>query len=127
MDWLSAKAAFGLARWVWGLIVLVAAVLALGALYGAITAKPKAEARLATNQVQAAQQNGADAVNVVGQAGEREAASDDLTRSNDKEIRNAQGADAPVAAAARNAGLASLCRRASYQRDPKCVQYANSR
>jgi Flp pilus assembly protein TadB len=103
----------------------IAVILALAWLYSAITAKPKAEARLATNQAQAASQSGSDAVNVVGKAGEREAASDDLSRSNEKDIRNAQGSDAPVAAPARDAGIAALCRRAAYHDDARCVRLRN--
>ena len=105
----------------------LAAVFALWALYNAVTANPKAEARLSRNQAQAAQESGSDAVNTVGRAGEREAASDALTRSNEKEIRNAEGADAVVAAPVRDAGLASLCKRRAYSRDPRCVQHANPR
>ena len=105
----------------------LAAVLVLVAVYNAITARPKAEARLNRNQAQAAQASGRDAVDRVGAAAEREAEGDALTRSNEKEIRNAQGADAPVDPAARDAGLRSLCRRAAYRRDPKCLQLANPR
>lgn len=110
----------------WAICALLI-VLAGWWLYGSITAKPKAEARLGRNQAEAAQQSGADAVNAIGSAGEREAASNDLTRTNEQEIRNAQGADATVAAPARDAGLRALCRRSSYQRDPKCLQLANPR
>lgn len=109
---------------VW-IIGAIAFLLLLWALYSAITAKPKAEARLARNQAEAASQSGADAVNTVGRAGDREAAGDALTRSNDKDIRDAEGADATVAAPVRDAGLASLCKRRAYSRDPRCVQYAD--
>lgn len=93
--------------------------------YNFITAKPKAEAALAKNQVEAVQRSAEDAIKVVGKAQEREAASADLTQSNDKEIRNAQGADAQVDPAVRDAGLRSLCRRASYRGDPKCLRLVN--
>ncbi len=104
-------------------LALITVVLWWG--YSALTGRSKAEARLGKNQAEAAAQSGQDAVNTVGAAGDREAASADLTRSNDQEIRNAEGADAAVAAPARDAGLASLCRRASYRNDPKCVQRAH--
>lgn len=109
------------------LIATIIALAALWWLYSALTAKPEAEARLGKNQATAASQSGADAVNTVGEAGDREAAADALTRSNEAEIRNAQGADAPVAGAARDAGLRALCRRDSHKRDPKCLQFADPR
>lgn len=108
-------------------IAAAVAVLVLWALYNAITAKPKAEARLGRNQAEAAAESGSDAVNTVGAAGDREAASDALTRSNEEEIRHAEGADAAVADPARTAGLRALCRRASYRGKPECVQFADPR
>ena len=99
----------------------VAILLAVFWLYSFITARPEAEARLGKNQAEAAAQSGRDAVNTVGAAGEREATSADLTRENDRDIRNAEGADATVAAPARDAGLAALCRRATYQDTKQCV------
>lgn len=104
-------------RW---FVVGIAILAALWWLYSAITAKPEAEARLGRNQADAASESGSDAVNTVGKAGDREAASDALTRSNDQEIRNAEGSDAKVATPARDAGLAALCRRAAYRNDPRC-------
>jgi hypothetical protein len=109
---------------------ILAAVAVIGALwwlYSAITAAPKAEARLGRNQAEAAQESGSDAVNAVGAAAERESSSADLTRTNEQEIRNAEGADAAVAAPARDAGLASLCKRRAYSRDPRCVQRSDPR
>ncbi len=107
--------------------IVIAALLAAWWLYSFVTANPKAEARLGRNQAEAASQSGQDAVNTVGAAGEREAASDALTRSNEKDIRNAEGANAPVAAPARDAGLRGLCQRRSYNRDPKCLQFTDPR
>lgn len=110
--------------------VILAAVAALAAawwVYSALTANPKAEARLSRNQAQAASESGSDAVNTVGAAGDREAASDALTRSNERTIRNAEGADAAVAAPARDAGLRSLCQRRAYRGKPECLQYADPR
>ena len=66
------------------ILAALAIVLALWWLYATITAKPKAEARLGGNQARAAQESGRDAVNAVGAAADREAASDALTRSNEK-------------------------------------------
>jgi hypothetical protein len=110
-----------------GVVAALLVVWALWWVYSTITAKPKAEAKLRGNQVEAAQESGKDAVNTVGAAGEREAASADLDRTNEGDIRNAEGADAAVAAPVRDSGFASLCRRASYREHPKCVQRANPR
>lgn len=126
MDWLTGKALFGVARWAWGMIALIALLLALWGLYGAFTAKPKAEARLGKNTTEAALQSGSDAVATVGAAAQRDQAADDLTRSNADDISHAKGADAPVDPAARDAGLRSLCKRAAYRGDDKCVQLAPS-
>ena len=95
--------------------------------YNAITAKPKAEARLGKNQAESATASGRDAANTVGTAGARDAGIDATTRENERNIRNAQGADAPVAAPVRDAGLVSLCRRASHLHDPKCLLLAHPR
>lgn len=106
---------------------LVAAVLLLGAawwLYGAITAKPKAEARLGHNTTEAALESGRDAVGAVSAEAAAERASDDLTRENADAIRHAEGADARVAAPARDAGLRSLCKRAAYRGSQQCLQLA---
>lgn len=97
---------------------------ALWWLYSAITANPKAEARLSRNQAEAALESGRDAVGAVSAEAALERGHDDLTRSNADAIRNAEGADAPVAAPARDAGLRSLCKRRSSAGDPKCVQFA---
>ena len=45
----------------------------------------------------------------------------------EKEIRNAKGADAPVDPAVRDAGLASLCRRAAYRSSERCLRFTSSR
>lgn len=100
--------------------IAIAAALVLWWLYSTITAKPKAEARLGRNTTEAAQQSGQDAVNTIGAAGEREAASDALTRSNDRDIRNAEGSSTIVAAPADKAGRAAVCRRLANRNDPAC-------
>ena len=122
MTLLAGKPILGLARWVWALLVPIAVVGALWWVYSALTANPKAEARLSRNQAQAASESGSDAVNTVGAAGDREAASDALTRANEADIRNAPGAADPVSAEARAAGLSALCKRAAYKDDPRCAQ-----
>ena len=126
MGWLTGKAIFGLARWVWALLAFAGVLLAVWWLYSTWTANPKAEARLGRNQASAASESGADAVNTVGRAGDREAGDDALTRSNEEDIRNAEGSDATVAPGARDAGLAALCRRRAYADDPRCVRDART-
>lgn len=104
------------------ILAALAVILALVWLYSAITANPKAEARLGRNQAEAAAESGSDAVNTVGAAGDREAAIDALTRDNDRSIRDAEGSDVPVAAPARDAGLDALCRRAAYRNSLRCLE-----
>lgn len=104
--------------WAIGAVLLL--LLALWA-YNALTRDAKTEAKLGRNQAEAASEAGRGAVNTVATAGARETDGEELTRSNEKEIRNAEGADAQVHGAARDAGLNSLCRRAAYRSDPRCV------
>ena len=79
-----------------------------------------ARARLGEATAKAASRNGQDAVATVGAAARREQQSDALTQTNEKEIRDAQGANAPIDPAVRDAGLASLCRRAAYRDHQRC-------
>lgn len=102
---------------------LLAALVALNRCSAARTAHT--EAKLATSQADAAQKSGTDAVETTGNVMGNEAAADRTTKENHDAIANAEGASAPVAAPVRDAGLRSLCARASYRRDPKCVQYAS--
>lgn len=99
------------------ILLLVVAFLTVKSMF---TAGPKAEARLGKNQAEAAAQSGSDAVNTVGKAGDREAAIAELDRTNEREIRSADGAQDGVKAPVRDAGLAALCRREAYQRDARC-------
>lgn len=87
----------------------------------------KTEAKLSANQTGAALASGKDAVDTVGQTAARDAATDTITRENDRAIRNAPGAAAPVDPAAHAAGLASLCRRAAYRGKPECLQQPPAR
>ena len=105
--------------------MVVGAIIVLLLLWGGyrlLTANPKAEARLARNQAEAASQSGADAVNTVANAAEREAAGDALTRENEGNIRNAEGANAEVAAPVNDAGLDALCKRAAYRNSLRCLE-----
>ncbi len=79
-----------------------------------------ARARLGEAAATAASRNGEDAVATVGAAARREQHSDALTRTNEEEIRDAQGADVRVDPAVRDAGLAGLCRRPAYRDSERC-------
>jgi hypothetical protein len=79
-----------------------------------------AQSKVERSQADAASNSAADAIGTVANAGEREAASEDLTRSNDRTIRNAPGANQTVDPRAADAGLRALCLRRAYSADPKC-------
>lgn len=100
--------------------LLAAGFLWLEACQTARTAKT--EVKLSTNQTGAAIASGKDAAATVGESAARDAATDSITRENDRAIRNAPGAAAPVDPAADAAGRASLCRRAAYRGKPECLQ-----
>lgn len=79
-----------------------------------------AQSRVERAQGTAASNSAADAVNTVAASGEAARASEDMTRKNEKDIRNAKGSDAAVDPAARDAGLRALCLRSAYRADPRC-------
>lgn len=106
-------------------VMAVLLLIAMWWAYSALTRDARTEARLGKNQAEAAQESGSDAVNTIGRAGERENASGDLDKTNATEIHDAEGADQAVSGGVRDAGLASLCRRAAYRNDPKCMQPVN--
>ena len=80
----------------------------------------EATARIEQGAARAAAGNGRDAVETVARAAERRDTSERMTRTNHKEIREAEGAEARVAAAVRDAGIDGLCRRDAYRDDPRC-------
>jgi hypothetical protein len=82
-----------------------------------------AQGRVQHAQAEAQSNSGADAVGTVAASGEASAASEALTRSNEQQIRAANGANAKVDPAARDAGIAALCRRQAYANDPRCHQH----
>lgn len=102
------------------LALILGAVLLWNAWGAASTAKT--EARLGANQTDAALASGADAVETLGKSAAAEAAVDTITRENERAIREAPGADAPVDPAVHGAGLRSLCRRAANRGKPECLQ-----
>lgn len=79
-----------------------------------------AQSRVDASQAQAASNSAADAIGTVAASGEAERASEDLTRSNEQQIRGAEGANDKVNPAVRDAGIAALCRRQAYKDDPRC-------
>lgn len=105
------------------IIVLGAVVLGLGWLAVAQWQKSRtaaAESRLQQGQTEALSNSAKDAIATEGAAAAQERASEDLTRTNQEEIRNAKGADAAVNPAARDAGLRAVCRRAAYRDSQRC-------
>lgn len=115
---------FNLATWTGK--ALVAVLLAL-AVFGFFqlrscqqSAQHEAESRLQSGQLGAAQNSAADAVNTVAADARRTADSEALTRANEREIRNAPGANVAVNPAAHDAGLHALCQRAAYRDTERC-------
>lgn len=79
-----------------------------------------AQARVERSQAEAASNSAADAIATVTRSGEASAASEELSRQNERDIRAAEGADARVGAGVNAAGLKALCKRAAYRDDPRC-------
>lgn len=79
-----------------------------------------AENRLQQSQTEAMTNSAQDAIATQGEAHERETQSEQLTKSNEREIRNAEGANDAVNPGVRDAGLRSLCRRAAYRDTERC-------
>ena len=84
------------------------------------SAQHAAENDLNKGQMGALTNSAADAVNTQGAANARERESEDLTRSNEREIRHAQGADVAVHPDLNAAGLRAQCRRAAYRDTERC-------
>ena len=104
--------------------IMIAMIALLVALIGPAACRKlnseSARARLGEASATAASRNGEDAVATVGAAARRERQSSDLTQTNEREIRNAEGADARLDPAVRDAGLGGLCRRPAYRDDERC-------
>lgn len=101
-----------------GLILILAA--AAGIAVWASGRSERAQARVDRGQVAAATASAGDAVNTVGQAADREAASEALTRANERDIKAAPGAEVQVSRQVDAAGRAALCRREAYRNQPQC-------
>lgn len=80
----------------------------------------KVQSKVDSAQVDAATNSAADAINTVSEAGQREASSEDLTRTNERDIRAAPGAGDRVNAGVNAAGLQALCRRDAYRNTERC-------
>lgn len=105
--------------------IIAAAVMALLVIWAAFHFWEKsrsqgAQAHVERSQAGAASNSAADAIGTVARSGESEAASEALTRANERDIRNAQGSSDKVNPAARDAGIAALCKRSAYANDPRC-------
>jgi hypothetical protein len=72
------------------------------------------------SQGEAATNSAADAINAVTGVGSNQAASEELGRANERDIRAADGASTKIGAGVNAAGLKALCKRAAYRDDPKC-------
>ncbi len=83
-----------------------------------------AETRVATKQGEATSANGSDAIATVGAAQRRDETISTITEENDRAIKSAPGADAPVDPAVAAAGRRGLCRYAANRGKPECVQRA---
>jgi Flp pilus assembly protein TadB len=104
---------------------IVAAIVAIAVIWAAFHFWEKSRSQGAQSRVDHAQgeamsTSANDAVDTTAAAGKRESQSEDLTRSNEREIRAAPGASDRVNAGVDAAGRAALCRRAAYREDPKC-------
>lgn len=80
------------------------------------------QARVEHAQAEAASNSAADAINTVTGVGTNQAASEELGRTNDHDIRAAEGANERVGAGVNLAGRRALCKRAAYRDDPKCKE-----
>jgi multidrug efflux pump subunit AcrA (membrane-fusion protein) len=110
-----------------GLVVaaLMACLLVAGLARHVITggASAKTEARVAESQADAANASAAEAIAIIASGAASEAAIDAITLENDRAIRSAPGAGAPVDPGVAAAGLAGLCRRAAYLHNQRCLQF----
>lgn len=107
-------------RTIAALVLVVVAVLIL--LWGPAACQKirslTAQGRMDKEQSGAFHNSAADAVGTQGEANKRESESEATTRSNERTIRDAEGANDAVNPAVRDAGFASLCKRASFRNSP---------
>lgn len=101
--------------------LLILALLAFGLRQCDKRRDAAAQARMDKAQAEARAESSADAINTVSRSGEAAAASEELTRNNERDIRAAEGASERVGAGVNTAGRRALCKRAAYKDDPKCA------
>lgn len=108
----------------WKIIGIVALILAIWLFFQirscTQSSQHAAENDLNKGQIGALTNSAADAVNTQGAANARERESEGLTRSNEREIRHAKGADVAVDPDLNAAGLRAQCRRAAYRDTERC-------
>ncbi len=78
------------------------------------------QARVDRAQATATVESARDASATQSTVNANEVASEALGRSNERSIRDAQGSDAAVSPASRDAGLLALCRRKAYRDSEQC-------
>lgn len=111
---------------------VIAVLVLFLALWGPATCQKmrsqQAQSKVDQAQGDALRNSAGDAINTQSGVNEREREGEALTRTNEKEIRDAEGAGDRVNPAVHGAGLRALCRRAAYRDDPRCrVQPTPSR
>lgn len=79
-----------------------------------------AAARIEAGQAAAATDSARDAIATADRASSRERDSDTLTRTNERNIRDAHGADQTLDPAVARAGLDGLCQRVAYRDSQRC-------
>lgn len=113
---------FAMPRWGWSVLGILAVVIATALLVRSCDSRrdKAAQSRVDASQGQAQAESGKDAIDTVSRAGEAQAASEGQSRRAEQDIRSASGAGDAVNPAARDAGLAALCKRAIYRNHPRC-------
>jgi hypothetical protein len=110
-------------------VVLIAAAIIIGFLQVRSCQQARvraAEQRVQTEQGKAQTQSARDAIGTQEKANERERQSEELTRSNEREIPNAEGANDRVNPSVNAAGLRALCRRQVYRDTERCRMFRAS-
>jgi hypothetical protein len=100
--------------------ILLLGIIAFGVRSCDVRRSKAAQSRVEHSQAEAASNSAQDAIGTVANADAAAGVSEDLTRSNEQQIRAAPGANDKVNPASRDAGLSALCRRQAYANDPRC-------
>lgn len=105
-------------------LTLIGIMLAVALFFGVSQCQARksqdAQSKVDKAQTGAVIESGMDASNVQAGIAVNDTAAADLGRQNEKEIRDAKGADAVIDPDAHAAGLRALCRRAAYRDRPAC-------